>query len=311
MIDIHPLSSFRPGLRLGIDLGGTCVKLALVDEHGRIRALKKLDTPPAPRAITPALRKILRSWVKRSLLGTGVGVAGDVNPVSGTVLFAPNLKWRNVPLKRYLRAAGVPEPIFFDNDATAAAWGAFHVELPGRSQNFVLLTLGTGVGGGLVLNGRLYHGATASAGELGHMVIDRNGPPCCCGSRGCLETYLGGNYLVAWVEGEMNRLGRKPPADLSPKTIAQRAAQGDKICLSAWRRAGEALGTALSNLINIFNPDTILLTGGVAAAAPLFLPHARRVVARNRFVSAPKVVRLRVSTNHRHLGVIGAALLVE
>lgn len=301
----------KPGVRLGIDLGGTAVKLALVNEKGRVLELRRVDTSKKPRALVALLKEAVRPWRSRRLLGTGVGVAGDVDPARGVVRFAPNLKWTNVPLRALFRAARFPGPLHFENDATAAAWGAYHAELKGRSRNLVVMTLGTGVGGGVVLEGRVYRGATGSAGELGHMVIDPAGPRCGCGNRGCLETFLGGIHMAAWARNELRRSGRHVPEELSPGLLYQMARRGDALALRMWRRAGRALGVALSNLINIFNPDTVLLCGGVAGASPLLLRYARPELMRSRFVTARGAAKIRVSTDNQHLGVVGAALLVE
>jgi glucokinase len=301
----------RPGTRLGVDLGGTSVKLALVDARGRVLEQEKVGTPESPRALVAALKQAVRPWRSRRLLGTGVGVAGDVDPVRGVVRFAPNLKWSDVPLKKMFRAADFPGPLYFENDATAAAWGAYHAELKGRSRDLLVMTLGTGVGGGLVLGGKVHRGVTGSAGELGHMVIDPSGPRCGCGNSGCLETFLGGVHMVKWARNELRRSGRRVPPGLSPGMLYQMARRGDVLALRLWRRAGWALGLALSNLINVFNPDTVLLCGGVAGAAPLLLKHARPELTRSRFVTARNAARIRVSTDNQNLGVVGAALLVE
>jgi glucokinase len=297
-------------LRLGIDLGGTHVKMALVDQDGRIVDLKQVDTPTRPRELVALLRRTAAPWFGRRLLGTGVGVAGDVDPVRGVVRFAPNLRWKNVPLGRLFRRAGFPGPIFFDNDASAAAWGAYHVEIRRRSRDLVVLTLGTGVGGGLVLDGRIYRGVTGSAGELGHMAIDPRGPLCGCGARGCLETFVGGVHLVRRARKLFPRWDARRRGPLTPAVLHALARRGDRTARRLWDEAGTALGTALSNLINIFNPDTILLCGGVAGASSLLLGAARREIARSRFRTPRRAVRLRVSVNGKHLGVVGSALLV-
>ncbi|MBI4397109.1 MAG: ROK family protein [Elusimicrobia bacterium] len=300
----------KQSLRLGIDLGGTQVKTALVDARGKIVSMMRVDTARDPQQLVEALKSALRPWLGLPLIGTGIGVAGDVDPEKGLVRFAPNLKWKSVRLKDLFQKAGFPRPICFDNDATAAAWGAYHVELKRHARHLIVLTLGTGVGGGLVLNGQLYHGATGTAGELGHITIDTEGPACGCGNTGCLETYLGAAHLVKWAKRQMAVRGRKAPEDLTPRDLSLAAKKGDAVAKQAWQRAGDALGIGLSNLINIFNPDTILLCGGVAGASPLFLPRAKAVIARRAFQTARKAATVRVSEKSQHLGVIGAALLV-
>jgi predicted NBD/HSP70 family sugar kinase len=197
-----------------------------------------------------------------------------------------------------------------DNDATAAAWGAYHADLKGRSTNFILLTLGTGVGGGLVLDGRLYRGATGTAGELGHVCVDPAGPLCGCGATGCLETFVGSRHMVRWAAAEYARRGRKIPADLSPKSLNALARGGDAVAKAAWARMGAALGVGIAGFVNAFNPDAVLLTGGVAAAAPLFMPALRRELTNRAFATPRRAARLSVSPHNEDLGVVGAALLV-
>jgi glucokinase len=300
----------KSGYRLGIDLGGTLVKLALVGPAGRVVSLKEVETVLNPRDLISRLKRAAEPWRLKGLRGTGVGVAGDVDPVKGAVRFAPNLKWKNVPIRSLLRKAGFPAPVHVENDATAAAWGAYHGELKKRTENLIVLTLGTGVGGGLVLDRRLYRGSTGTAGELGHITVDPGGPLCGCGNRGCLEAYLGGIHLVRWAKAEMLRRKRKAPADLTPFSLFQAARRGDPAARALWNRAGWALGIGLASLINIFNPDTILLTGGVAGAHPLFLPAARREIAKRAFLTPRRAVFLRVFPQSKNLGVIGAALLI-
>jgi glucokinase len=301
----------RPGLRLGVDLGGTHVKMALVERSGRVKALVQVDTVKDPRVLVARLKESVRPWLGRKLLGTGVGVAGDVDPAQGSVRFSPNLGWHHVPLKDLLRSAGFPRPLFVENDANAAAWGAYHLEMKRRCTHLIVLTLGTGVGGGVVLNGRLYRGITGSAGELGHVSIDPDGTPCGCGSSGCLETFLGAAYLKDWMRREMERQGRKMPDQWSPQDMHKAARQGDRMALRLWERAGRALGVGLANFINIFNPDTILLCGGIAGASDFLLRYARPEIRQRTFQTPRRAVRIRVAKGNQQLGVVGSALLVE
>jgi glucokinase len=289
----------KKGLRLGIDLGGTMVKLALVNEKGRCLAVKEVATVKAPARLAGLLMGAAKEWLSsHRIVGTGVGVAGDVDSARGIVRFAPNLKWKNVPIKQFLRRAGIPAPVHVENDATAAAWGVFHTGLKKKSRNLVVLTLGTGVGGGLVFDGKLYRGATGSAGEIGHMVLDPSGPVCPCGNRGCFEATLGGVALA--------RRGKAA----SPYELYLRARKGNRAALAVWKEAGRALGQGLANLINVLNPDTIALVGGVAGAAPLLLKFARPALAK-AFQTPRRAARIVVPAQNKHTGVIGAALLVE
>ncbi len=300
----------KNGLRWGVDLGGTLVKLAIVDGQGRILDRVQVETVKDPRALVRLLRAAVDKWGARSIRGTGIGVAGDVDPKKGVVRFSANLGWKNVPLADYFRRAKFPGPVVMDNDATAAAWGAYHLELGGRSKNLVVLTLGTGVGGGLVFDGRLYRGATGTAGEVGHMTVEEGGDRCACGGRGCLEAYLGGAALVRWARSAYAKKGRTA-GPLDPKILEARARAGDPVAKEAWRRASRALGSALISLVNLLNPDTILLTGGVAKGAPLFLPNALKRMEHGAFKTSARAVNVVIAQRPTDLGVAGAALLVE
>lgn len=300
----------KKGIRLGIDLGGTLVKLALVNERGDVLDRRKVDTVRDPRTLVNTLRAAVGDWLTRPIIRTGIGVAGDVDPVKGVVRFAPNLHWKNVPLANVFRRAKFPSPVVVENDATAAAWGAYHLECGGRVKNLLVLTLGTGVGGGLIFDGRLYRGATGTAGEAGHVTVSEGGDLCACGNRGCLEAYLGGASMVRWAQAAYKRKGRKGEP-LDPKILEDRARQGDPVAKEAYGRAARALGTALANFVNLLNPDTILLTGGVSKGASLFLPEALRILKRSAFKTSARAVRVVVSQRPSDLGVVGAALLVE
>jgi glucokinase len=300
----------KKGFRVGVDLGGTLVKLALVNEHGKISDRAQIGTVKDPRTLVKALRVAVDKWLHRPLQGTGIGVAGDVDPQKGVVRFSANLGWKNVRLADFFCQAKFPSPVVMDNDATAAAWGAYHLELGGRSKNVVVLTLGTGVGGGLIFDGRLYRGATGTAGEVGHMTVEEGGALCACGSHGCLEAYLGGAAIVRWARAAYEKKGRAA-SPLDPKVLEDRARAGDPVAKEVWRRASRALGTALTNLVNLVNPDTILLTGGLAKGAPLFLPDALKQMKRSAFKTPARAVRVVLAKHPTDLGVAGAALLVE
>lgn len=297
-------------LRLGVDLGATFVKMALVDGRGVILDRTKVSTVKEPRTLVKLLRSSVSHWLTRPIRGTGIGVAGDVDPQKGIVRFSANMGWKNVKLAALFRQAKFPGLVVMDNDANAAAWGAYHLELGGRSKNLVVLTLGTGVGGGLVFDGRLYRGTTGTAGEVGHMTVVEGGDPCSCGSRGCLEAYLGAVGLVRWARLAYKRKGRKDVA-LDPQMLENRARSGDPVAKEAWRRAARALGTAMTNLVNLLNPETLLLTGGVAKGASLYLPSALRIMKQRAFKTSSQAVRVVIAKRPADLGVAGAALLVE
>jgi len=181
-------------LFLGIDLGGTAIKVAVVDEKGGILELETVKNDPSlspERLCSEIVDKAKGMKDLRRISGTGIGVAGDIDQERGIVRFSPNLpKWKNANLRKML-GKGLPKPIVVDNDANAAALGAYWLEARGKVENLLCVTLGTGVGGGLICNGKVYRGASGTAGEIGHMPYNPDGPECNCGSRGCIERYIG------------------------------------------------------------------------------------------------------------------------
>ncbi|MBS1985769.1 MAG: ROK family protein, partial [Bdellovibrionales bacterium] len=187
--------------RVGVDLGGTSVKIGLVSAANKI--VKEANVPsagfPNPsvlfRKIAESIQELAGSQKIQSI---GVGVAGDIDSERGIVRISPNLGWKRLPLKSHLQKY-FRCPITVDNDANAAAWGIYHSQAPKHARHVIVMTLGTGVGGGIIIDGKLLRGATGSAGEVGHMNIEENGPLCNCGNRGCLETYVGGPHLVKKV----------------------------------------------------------------------------------------------------------------
>lgn len=305
--------------RLGIDLGGTSAKVAVIDSRFRLIEIASVPTSgfPTPKDAVALIAKASKqmNYVKK-VSRIGIGVAGDIDFDRGVVRISPNLGWRQVPL-RSLLAKHFKHPILVDNDANAAAWGVYRCQTPGRIQNMAVVTLGTGVGGGIIANGKLYRGATGSAGEIGHMIIDEKGPRCNCGNFGCLETFAGGPHIVAYVKealrkgkkSSLSQLLQRNPAQLTPRAVAMAAEKGDAFARSVWDRVGHALGVAFGNFIYLFNPERIVLTGGVAQAGRLITKPLWKTLNKRTFKTPLKAVQIKVAPGSSHIGVIGAALL--
>lgn len=305
--------------RLGIDIGGTSAKIGLVSPTKRIVVDESVPTSGLPTG--PALADAMAAVCKRlaagkKVAGVGVGVAGDIDSDRGVVRISPNLNWNRVPLKALLEKR-LKLPVKVDNDAKAAAWGLYNTQIPKTIRHLIVMTLGTGVGGGIILNGQLHRGATGSAGEVGHMNIDANGPPCACGLRGCLETYVGRPHLekkvrTALGHGERSSLleiYRNNPEDITPLAIARAAEEGDAYALSVWRDVGEALGMAVGDLIYLLNPQMICFTGGVAQAKDLYLAPLLATLRKRPFTTPVDAVKIKVAPQAAHIGVVGASLL--
>ena len=311
---------------IGVDIGGTNVKLGLVsqkgevllhdlfltnDHSGRKELLKQL-------AARIEILKKEAKFRKLTLAGVGIGAPGPVDVERGFVYFFPNIPgWRNTPLKKILQDK-TRLPIFVDNDANVMAWAEYCFGAGRGSQNMIALTLGTGLGGGIVMNGKLFHGRHYSAAEMGHMVIDPNGPLCGCGNRGCVETFVGNGYFVKDVREHLQAGGHsilnewvtKEGRELTPQLVQEAARLGDKLSQGQWKKTGEYLGTALAGLVNVLNPERIVLGGGMArAGAPIFAP-VRAAIKKKAFPIAARFVKVLPAELGYDAGLIGAAALV-
>jgi glucokinase len=309
---------------LGIDLGGTGIKFGLVDERGHLLRITKVSTPSKsdPLEVIDLMvhqaKTLLADAKGKKIRGIGIGTAGDVDPKTGAVRLSPNLRWRNVPLKALI-SRRLNYPIKVDNDANVAAWAAYVVEAKRKVQNLLCVTVGTGVGGGLILNGELYRGATGSAAEIGHMTLYPEGVPCPCGNHGCLERYVGARAMAeeavrAIEAGEATMIPKLVQGNLSlisPLILAQAARQNDKLAMQLWSQVGERLGIGLAGLINILNPSWIVLAGGLSRAGSLLLDPVKRTILKRSFHTPGAAAKLVISRLDQDLGVVGAGLIAH
>ncbi len=293
------------GASVGVDVGGTFAKIALVDARGRTLRSARFPTEPerGPREFVARAAAAVAGWRFSAL---GLGLAGGVDAGTGTLLFTPNLPgWKGFAFRRAFERR-LKVPVVVDNDANVAVWGGYVVGLKRKPRHAVGVTLGTGVGGGLILNGALHRGAGGAAGELGHQVIRAGGAPCACGRRGCLEAYAGTAAILRAARRRM----RRRPSPLTPRAVADAARAGDAGARAVWEEVGAALGQGLSNAVLMFNPDAIVVLGGVARAGELLLAPVRRVFAEQPF--REPFARLALSAPaERDWGCVGAALLAR
>jgi len=308
-------------LDLGIDIGGTNVKAALVSEQGAVAAfaLKLWSGGPPCDAVAAALAlrdELLCGDPARRPRACGAGCAGLVDGVRGVVRMSPNLpSWRDVELARLLAEALGTETVV-ENDANAAACGEHAVGAARGATNAAVLTLGTGVGGGLILGGRLYRGSHGFAGEVGHATIDLDGPACVCGGAGCFERMVNAESIVTRARA----LAAREPSELRPalqagrltaKDVGDAAARGDAVAGRVIEDTGRLLGVGLANLAQILDLEIIVVGGGVASAGDRLLAPARAEMAARVAGPAwrlPKVVPAKLGET---AGVTGAALLAR
>ncbi|MBN2908683.1 ROK family protein [Polycladomyces sp. WAk] len=259
---------------LGIDVGGTNVVMALGDGDGNAFVKKRIPTLAAdgPARVLKRIIDAVETMLEETgtsfsrLGGIGLGVPGLVDAERGVVRLAVNLNWRQVAVSEVFRSHfGVPVRV--DNDVRSAALGEYQFGAGKGFRHFLCLTLGTGIGSGMFLDGRLYAGATGSAGEIGHMVVEREGFPCTCGNRGCLETIASGPSLVRFVreritEGVPTSLDNGEP--LTVERIGSAFDVQDALAQEAIRRAGKYLGFALANAVHLLNVERVIIGGGVS-----------------------------------------------
>ena len=313
---MHNLS--KNSFFIGIDLGGTKISTGIVDTSGKILAKTKLPTQAqkGPEFVIDQIVKSINLVIKKSRLnrhqisGIGIGSPGPLDTEKGIVHFAPNLPgWKEIPLKNKLESK-TGFSVFVDNDANLAALGESWIGAGKGSKNLICITLGTGVGGGLILNGEIYHGSEDSAGEIGHITVEPSGPKCNCGNNGCLEAYSSATGIVnrtkeAIKSGEKTSL--KEP--ITSKKVYLEALKGDKLSKRIMKQAGVYLGIALSNVANLLNLDMAIIAGNVAEAGEIIFEPARKEIKKRAIYPANKikVVPAKLGTD---AGVIGSARLV-
>jgi glucokinase len=245
------------------------------------------------------------------LAAVGVGVPGPLDSEAGIVYFTPNMAgWVNVPVRGTLEDA-LGRPVVVENDANAAAYGEFRVGAGRQVQSMFVLTLGTGVGGGIIQDGRLLRGATDCGAELGHLIVQYGGRLCGCGNRGCLEAYASATAVVDRFrqEGGISELSRR--ADLEAKDIFDAAADGNKAAARIVDETAEYLAVGITSVMHALNPEMAVLTGGMMGAGETFLEQIRAHVGRLAFPSAREACEVRASTLGGDAGILGAALAAE
>jgi glucokinase len=297
----------------GVDLGGSSAKIGIVDRGGAVRARDRVaidaragfDDIFAP--VAAALASLAAASGEGRLAGIGVGTPGFIDAGSGTVVGGSE----NIPAmlgkspSAYL-AERLGAPAWVDNDATCAAAAELAFGAGRGLRAFLLVTLGTGIGGGLVLGGTLWRGVRGFAGEIGHVSLDPRGHPCPCGARGCLEQYASGPAIVrAWKAGAGSRAGTAA----SPLEIARLARGGDPAALAAFAAAGRALGQALGGAVNLLDLEALLIGGGVAEAGEIILEPVRRGLREFAYPLLAEGVRVIAAKFGNDAGLVGAAAL--
>jgi glucokinase len=297
---------------IGIDLGGTNLKLGLFDQKLKIKDRKVLSTrvfkakDSLIKAIVGSVEDVLcrNNLKKKDILGIGLGLPGPIDFPRGVVHFFPNIPgWKNIPLKKILKARLAME-IFMDNDANLMSLAEQRLGAARNFRNVFCVTLGTGIGGGIILEGRLYRGSGFASGEIGHIPINESGPRCNCGGIACIESYIGNRRIMS---AAAKIFGKK----ITLEQLSQLAKKKNRPACAIWSGAGKKLGIALTGVVNLLNPDCVVIGGGVAnAGKALFESIKNTVKIRAMPVQAAQVKILKAKLGD-DAGMIGAALLVK
>lgn len=311
-------------LTIGVDIGGTKVAGGVVDPDGEVLVQIRQDTPADDVAKTRdvIVEVVLELAASHQVEAVGIGAAGWIDALRSTVLFAPNIAWRNEPLREYVSTA-VNLPVTVENDANVAAWAEFRYGAARHAEDsMVMITVGTGIGGGIVYGGELLRGAHGIAGELGHMLAVPDGHLCGCGRLGCIEQYTSGNALLRFARAgarqdpaRAKRLLDSAGGDIEVITgpmVTAAARAGDPVSCEAFAQIGRWLGIGLADLAQILDPQVMVVGGGVIDAGDLLLGPTRRsyTQALAQRVRIP-VADVRAAELGNVAGVVGAADLAR
>ena len=311
---------------IGVDLGGTHLRAAIVNtETGKLTDLKQIPTlareghDSVIARMAALIKDVIRDQKidKTDISGIGIGVPGVLDLERGAVLFLPNLAgtWPNVPLKETIEEK-VGIPTFLLNDVRSMTLGEWKFGAGQGVDTIACFAIGTGIGGGLVINGKLHLGIGGTGGELGHQIIDFNGPPCGCGSHGCLEAFASGPAIAAMgvkavMQGLTTGIGDLVDYDLNkitPKIIYQAAIEGDAIAHDIFEKAGFYIGIAVANVMVTIGPRKVVIGGGVAQAGTLLLDPIRRTAYERVFVMPKEQVEIVPAALGPYAGLVGVAL---
>ena len=297
---------------IGIDLGGTNLKIALLDLKYKIRDKEVLSTRRLgnKKGLTTAIVSAINSIIennklsKSNILGVGMGLPGPIDAERGIVHFFPNIPgFREVNLKNILEKK-LRMRVFLDNDAKLMALAEHRLGSARSFKNVLCLTLGTGVGGGLIIGGRLYRGFNNASAEVGHIPLNEKGPACNCGGSACLEAYIGNNRITKYARRLFKR-------GISLEELSAKAKNNDTLALRIWHRIGEQLGIALAGVVNLLNLDAIVIGGGVANAGPVLFDKVSQALKERAMSVQSKHVKVLQAALGSNAGLIGAAIAVR
>lgn len=304
---------------IGIDIGGTKINIGVVDEQGVLQDYKQIPTniSKGPCGIEQEIIEQVRLFEHYSIAGIGVGIAGQIDPKSGTILASGNLKWVDVPLQANLSAA-LKIPVTVTNDVRAATWAEWLYGAGKGSHDLICLFVGTGIGGGIVINGKILNGFSNTAGEVGHMIVQKDGAPCSCGNFGCWEAYASG-WGIAHRTRKMLKENPdkesilrdkfKDIQEISAKHLIQAYREGDLFALKVVQETYEWLLIGINTLANALNPEKIVLGGGIISGLPGAIDYIRKELPHKPLTTATKNLKIHPAKHLEDAGMIGAGAL--
>ncbi|MGQ9817141.1 MAG: ROK family protein [bacterium] len=298
---------------IGVDIGGTNIKAGLVCKERVIeKIMLSTKAEDGPEKCITQIKSAIQHFIDRGS-AIGVGIAGIIDSVNGVVRYSPNLRgWRNIKLARILNQT-FNKPVKLINDVNAILLGEWIYGAGRGYKNIFLFTLGTGIGGAAICEGKLLFGANGFAGEFGHSVINFNGPECLCGNFGCLESYAGARYIVELAQ----KKSRKSASNLrkydllTPKLIAEEARKGDRVAQEVFDEIGYYIGVGISNIINLFDPELVLVSGGIARAGKILFEPIRKTVAQKILCPEYRHTKIVPAKLYDSGGILGAAYFVR
>ena len=274
------------GLTIGVDIGGTKIAAGVVDEEGALLTTNRVETPATPEGVIDAIAEAVRgASAEYEVEAVGIGAPGYVDDKRATVLFTPNLSWRHEPLKDKVEQR-IDLPVVIENDANAAAWGEYRFGAGAGYGDVLCITIGTGLGGGVIIGGKLHRGRFGIAAEFGHIRMVPDGLLCGCGNQGCWEQYASGRALVRYAQQraaatperavELLALGDGTPEGVRGKHISQAARRGDSVAVDSFRELARWAGAGLADLASLFDPGAFVVGGGVSDEGELVLDPIRK-----------------------------------
>lgn len=308
---------------IGVDIGGTNLRAAVIDRHGSILDTEQLPTPSSVEALEKALTLAVETLRERhpDVCAVGLAVAGFITADQTTVRFAPHLPWRNAEITtRLSKQWGIP--VVLEHDANSAAWGEYVLGAAKDSANAVLFALGTGIGGAVIIDGKIYRGAYGVAPEFGHLTVVPNGRACPCGKRGCLERYCSGSALPltaqdfialgAHPESRLSQEYANQPEEITGRVVVRMAREGDELAAAVIGDMATWLGRGLALVQDVFDPELIVLAGGVAQDSDLMLERAEAVLHSSVVGAGHRpIARVVPGTLGSEAGMIGVAMLAH